>query len=82
MHSMVKDPFLNKPAVYLADNTPGGVGLAEAAFGLRKTLIEAAAESVMSCQCEKGCPACVGALGASINAKETARRLLSTFEVT
>jgi DEAD/DEAH box helicase domain-containing protein len=81
VHSMVKDPFLNKPAVYLADNTPGGVGLAEAAFGLRKALIKAATESVVSCPCEKGCPACVGALGASINAKETARRLLSSFEV-
>jgi DEAD/DEAH box helicase domain-containing protein len=79
IHSMVRDPFLGGPAVYLADNYPGGVGLAEAAYGLRETLLESAAEALEGCPCEEGCPACVGALGSQMHSKRDTRFLLDTL---
>jgi DEAD/DEAH box helicase domain-containing protein len=79
IHSMVKDPFLGGAAVYLADNYPGGVGLAEAAFGIRDLLLKASAEALAGCPCEDGCPACVGALGSQMRSKRDTRFLLDTL---
>jgi DEAD/DEAH box helicase domain-containing protein len=79
IHSMVKDPFLGRAAVYLADNYPGGVGLAEAAFGIRDLLLKASAEALAGCPCEDGCPACVGALGSQMRSKRDTRFLLDTL---
>ncbi|NLI96474.1 MAG: DEAD/DEAH box helicase [Synergistaceae bacterium] len=79
VHGMVRDPHFERPTLYLADNFPGGVGLAEAAFTLRKELLDSAWEALVSCPCEKGCPACVGALGSQIGSKEATRALLSSL---
>ena len=79
VHGMVRDPHFERPAVYFADNFPGGVGLAEAVFMLRKALLDSAWEALVSCPCERGCPACVGALGAQIGAKEATRLLLASL---
>jgi DEAD/DEAH box helicase domain-containing protein len=79
IHSMVRDPFLGGPAVYLADNYPGGVGLAEAAYGLRERLLLSAREALEGCPCEDGCPACVGAMGSQMNSKRDTRFLLDTL---
>ncbi len=79
IHSMVKDPFLGGAAVYLADNYPGGVGLAEAAFGIRDLLLKASAEALAGCPCEDGCPACVGTLGSQMRSKRDTRFLLDTL---
>ena len=74
----VKDPFLERPAVYLADNHPGGVGLAEGAFALGTRLLASAREVLETCRCERGCPACIGApLASPWNPKEAVRFLLS-----
>jgi DEAD/DEAH box helicase domain-containing protein len=79
VHGMVRDPHFERPAIYLADNFPGGVGLAEAVFSLRTALLDSAWEALVSCPCDKGCPACVGALGAQIGSKEATRALLSAL---
>ena len=77
VHHMVRDPMFEKPVIYIADNVPGGVGLAEGAFMLRQKLINAALEAIESCPCENGCPACTGALGATIRAKAPTKTLLN-----
>ncbi len=53
------------PAVFLYDNHPGGVGLAEPLFQRRAELVEAAGRLIDLCSCEHGCPACVGPILAS-----------------
>jgi len=75
----VRDPFLERPAIYLADNVPGGVGLAEGAWGLRERLLESALEALSSCRCEQGCPGCVGASAAGEGSKDAAARFLRTL---
>jgi DEAD/DEAH box helicase domain-containing protein len=55
-----KDPKLRKPALFVVDNIPGGVGLAEGVYEIRSKLFTACMEALENCKCEEGCPACVG----------------------
>ena len=52
-----------KPTVVLFDNIPGGLGLAENLYDLHYDLINQAYETVSTCDCEDGCPSCVGPIG-------------------
>lgn len=76
VQGVVRDPHFERPTIYLADNYPGGVGLAEAAWNLRDRLMASAWEALDACPCKDGCPACVGTLRARHNAKEATRQLL------
>jgi DEAD/DEAH box helicase domain-containing protein len=49
------------PTLFLFDNVPGGVGLAERIFERGAELIGRARALVRGCACSDGCPACVGA---------------------
>jgi DEAD/DEAH box helicase domain-containing protein len=48
------------PSLFLIDNVPGGVGLAEKIHELWPVLLRSAREVVEVCPCASGCPACVG----------------------
>ncbi len=52
-----------EPDLFLYDNYPGGVGLAAPLHKLRARLFEVTAQLIAGCQCDSGCPSCVGALG-------------------
>ncbi len=58
----IKDPFTGKPTIYMYDNAPGGIGLAEGFAERQDQIIRAAYELVMECSCEQGCPSCIGAV--------------------
>ena len=49
------------PTVFLFDNVPGGVGLAERIHERAAELVARARSLIRSCPCPDGCPACVGA---------------------
>ncbi len=51
------------PAILVYDNVPGGIGLSERLYERREFLIAKAAEMISECQCQDGCPACVGPIG-------------------
>ena len=51
------------PAILVYDNVPGGIGLSERLFERRQFWISKAAEMITECQCQDGCPACVGPIG-------------------
>ena len=73
----VKCPFTEKPTLILYDNCPGGVGLAEKAYRMRRTLLTHAALVAKDCTCEHGCPSCVGPVGeVGENGKATAVQLI------
>jgi len=55
---------LERPTVFIYDNLPGGVGLAEKAYALCDDLLEQARRLIIGCHCEGGCPSCVGPIGA------------------
>lgn len=52
-----------QPTVVLFDNIPGGLGLSENLYGLHQELLQQAYETVSYCECEDGCPSCVGPVG-------------------
>ncbi len=49
-----------KPAVILYDLIPGGIGLSERLYDIHADLMQRGRELVEACQCEDGCPSCVG----------------------
>ena len=72
-----RDPFTRKPAIYLYDNCPGGVGLAEKVFDMLPMLLRSARDAIRECPCEAGCPSCVGPAGeVGASGKKTALLLL------
>jgi len=70
-----------RPAIFLYDNYPGGIGLAAPLFDLRAEVIARAVDLVAHCACKNGCPACVGPVLAESRApwmtpRAAARRVL------
>lgn len=57
----VKDPFSDKPTLYLYDHIPGGIGLSDRVYDMDKQLFEEALNMLTSCSCTDGCPCCTGA---------------------
>lgn len=50
-----------RPAVFLFDQYPGGLGFSERMFNLLPEALESALELIDGCPCRDGCPSCVGA---------------------
>lgn len=59
----VKGTFTQKPTLFIYDNSPGGIGLAEKCFTMHSLLINHALEIVTDCECKEGCPSCAGPVG-------------------
>jgi DEAD/DEAH box helicase domain-containing protein len=51
-------PF--EPTLFLYDNFPGGIGFSPQIFDIFPKLLEHAEHLLSECQCEEGCPSCVG----------------------
>jgi DEAD/DEAH box helicase domain-containing protein len=49
-----------KPTIVIYDQVPAGIGFSERLFELHDELIARAFELVSTCECEDGCPSCVG----------------------
>jgi len=56
----VRDDHYGVPTVYVWDRYPGGTGLAEALSLTLDSVLLAAADRVAACDCEDGCPSCIG----------------------
>jgi DEAD/DEAH box helicase domain-containing protein len=49
-----------RPAVFLYDNHPGGIGLSEPLYRQQDDILVGARELIERCGCRFGCPSCVG----------------------
>ena len=54
---------LEEPRIFIYDNYPGGIGFSAPLFEVQDRLLEASADLIASCECERGCPSCVGPIG-------------------
>ena len=54
-----------RPAVFLYDAYPGGIGLSEPLYRRQADVVRGALDMVRDCDCRFGCPACVGPVLAS-----------------
>ena len=78
-HALQQGTLLDAPTLFLVDRCPGGVGFAEKLWHLRERLMEEALRLIQGCDCEEGCPACMGPpspVAPMAGRKEAARQVL------
>ena len=51
------------PVIVLYDQIPDGIGLSETIFDLHHTMLKSAEDLILGCQCDDGCPSCIGPAG-------------------
>jgi DEAD/DEAH box helicase domain-containing protein len=67
-----------EPNLYLYDVYPGGAGQSAPLYRLAPELLKKTGELLASCQCESGCPSCVGPAGeVGDRGKQVAARILA-----
>jgi DEAD/DEAH box helicase domain-containing protein len=65
------------PTIFVYDNYPGGIGFSAPLYEVHEDLLAGTRRLIAECQCENGCPGCVGPIGNSGPlAKVAALRLL------
>jgi len=52
-----------RPRIFVYDNYPGGIGFSEPLFRMHGDLLTRTRELIAGCECEHGCPTCVGPIG-------------------
>jgi DEAD/DEAH box helicase domain-containing protein len=57
---MIDSSNLGKPALFMFDRYPGGLGFAEQGWARLDDLAGRSLEHLEACRCDSGCPACVG----------------------
>jgi DEAD/DEAH box helicase domain-containing protein len=68
-----------KPTVFFYDRYPGGIGLSDKIFSGMETILREARNMVENCQCDTGCPSCIGTDVSDTQAKKDVLRLLEVF---
>jgi DEAD/DEAH box helicase domain-containing protein len=64
--------------IFVYDNYPGGIGFSEPLFRMHDELLAATRRLISDCDCENGCPGCVGPIGyTGPLAKAAALRILN-----
>lgn len=77
----IRSKHFGRPALFLYDRIPGGVGLPVALFRAFGELVGAARAVLAQCACELGCPACIGPLEeVGPLGKETALAVLAALD--
>jgi DEAD/DEAH box helicase domain-containing protein len=54
---------MDEPRVFVYDSYPGGIGFSEPLFAMHDTLMVETRTLIAGCECEHGCPTCVGPVG-------------------
>jgi DEAD/DEAH box helicase domain-containing protein len=66
-----------EPNLYLYDAYPGGIGFSKPLFRMHDLLVQKTRELIAACECDNGCPSCVGPAGdLAPRAKEAAITIL------
>ena len=80
MVAQVRSPHSERPVIYLWEAVPGGVGLSPRLYERTDELVAGALDLVAACDCQSGCPACVGPrVDGSLDARALAWRLLGAI---
>ncbi|MSO60751.1 MAG: DEAD/DEAH box helicase [Acidobacteria bacterium] len=72
-----KPGFFSVPRIFIYDAYPGGIGFSAPLWGMQQALLSKTSALIAGCDCETGCPMCVGPIGETGPlAKTVALRLL------
>ncbi|MGA2504353.1 MAG: DEAD/DEAH box helicase [Anaerolineales bacterium] len=67
----------SNPSIFLFDQVPAGIGFSQKLFEIHSELLRRALELVEECECEDGCPSCVGPAGENgVGGKQEALAIL------
>ncbi|MHC1771176.1 MAG: DEAD/DEAH box helicase [Flexilinea sp.] len=65
--NLITDPenneFNGQAAIFIYETIPGGIGLSQTIFQNFDKILQATLELIRTCDCEDGCPGCVGPAG-------------------
>lgn len=75
----VKAVHNEKPTIFFYDRYPGGIGLSEKIYDGIETVIKEAKAMISRCQCESGCPSCIGTDTSNEYVKKDALKILNMF---
>jgi DEAD/DEAH box helicase domain-containing protein len=75
----VKADHNEKPTIFFYDRYPGGIGLSEKIYGELSLVLNNAKKMIDGCQCQHGCPSCIGAETIGDTAKKDTLKVLETF---
>jgi len=53
----------DEPRIFIYDNYPGGIGFSEPLFAMDEELRRRTHDLIAGCECQNGCPTCVGPIG-------------------
>ena len=74
----VKATHNEQPTFFVYDKYPGGIGLSEKVYELWEDLLTKSLQHVASCQCESGCPSCIGPQDAIIKMRH---KVVELFQI-
>jgi DEAD/DEAH box helicase domain-containing protein len=57
------DTETESPRIFVYDNYPGGIGFSAPLFRMHDELLQGTQRFIAECECENGCPGCVGPIG-------------------
>jgi DEAD/DEAH box helicase domain-containing protein len=77
--AQVKADHNEKPTIFFYDRYPGGIGLSDKIYGGLIEVFEGTKNMIEKCQCEHGCPSCVGAEAVSETAKHDVLKIIHSF---
>jgi DEAD/DEAH box helicase domain-containing protein len=73
----------DEPRIFIYDNYPGGIGFSEPLYAMDDELRRRTRELIAGCECQNGCPTCVGPIGnTGPMAKTVALRILDLIGAT
>jgi len=73
----------DEPRIFIYDNYPGGIGFSEPLFAMDDELRRRTRDLIAGCECQNGCPTCVGPIGnTGPMAKTVALRILNLIGAT
>lgn len=75
----VKADHNEKPTIFFYDRYPGGIGLSEKIHSGMSEVFEETKKMITRCQCESGCPSCIGTDTISETAKRDAIKIIEAF---
>jgi len=73
----------DEPRIFIYDNYPGGIGFSEPLYAIDDELRRRTRDLIAGCECQNGCPTCVGPIGnTGPMAKTVALRVLDLISAT
>lgn len=75
----VKADHNEKPTIFFYDRYPGGIGLSEKIHTGMSEVFAETKKMITGCQCQSGCPSCIGTDTVGLTAKDDTLKIIEAF---